>query len=115
MRNKILWSDETKKELFGLNAKCHVWRRPGTIPMAKQGSGSIMLWACFSVAETGRLIRIAGKMNAAKYRETLNENLLHSTQDLTIGQRFSFQQDNDSKHIAKTTQEWLWGQVSECP
>jgi hypothetical protein len=24
MRNKILWSDETKIELFGLNAKCHV-------------------------------------------------------------------------------------------
>jgi hypothetical protein len=32
MRNKILWSDETKMELFGLNAKRHVWRNPGTIP-----------------------------------------------------------------------------------
>ena len=30
MRNKILWSDETKIELFGLNAKHYVWRRPGT-------------------------------------------------------------------------------------
>ena len=35
MRNKIIWSDETKFELFGLNTKCHVWRKPGTIPMAK--------------------------------------------------------------------------------
>ena len=26
MRNKILWFDETKTELFGLNAKRHVWR-----------------------------------------------------------------------------------------
>jgi hypothetical protein len=33
MRNKTLWSDETKIELFGLNAKSHVWRKPGTIPM----------------------------------------------------------------------------------
>ena len=32
MRNKILWSDETNIELFGLNAKCHIWRKPGTIP-----------------------------------------------------------------------------------
>uniref|UniRef100_A0AAZ3QT02 Transposase Tc1-like domain-containing protein n=1 Tax=Oncorhynchus tshawytscha TaxID=74940 RepID=A0AAZ3QT02_ONCTS len=32
MRNKILWSDETKIELFGLNAKCHVWRKRVTIP-----------------------------------------------------------------------------------
>jgi hypothetical protein len=26
MRKKILWSDETKIELFGLNAKSQVWR-----------------------------------------------------------------------------------------
>jgi hypothetical protein len=35
MRNKILWSDDMKIELFELNAKCHVWRRPGTIPTVK--------------------------------------------------------------------------------
>jgi roadblock/LC7 domain-containing protein len=29
----------------------------------------IMLWGCF--AETGRLVRIKGKMNGAKYREIL--------------------------------------------
>ena len=43
MRNKIFWSDETKIELFGLNAKRHVWRKPGTIPTAKIG-GDSMLW-----------------------------------------------------------------------
>ncbi|CDQ57087.1 unnamed protein product [Oncorhynchus mykiss] len=48
MRNTILWSDETKTELFGLIAKRHVWRKPGTIPTVKHGGGSIMLWGCFS-------------------------------------------------------------------
>ena len=43
MKNKILWSDETKMKLFGLNAKLHVWRKPGTIPMVKHGGGIIML------------------------------------------------------------------------
>uniref|UniRef100_A0AAZ3PQS2 Uncharacterized protein n=1 Tax=Oncorhynchus tshawytscha TaxID=74940 RepID=A0AAZ3PQS2_ONCTS len=43
MRNKILWSDETKIELFGLNAKCHVWRKPGTIPTVTHRGGSILL------------------------------------------------------------------------
>jgi hypothetical protein len=33
MRNKILCSDEIKIELFGLNAKRHIWRKPGTISM----------------------------------------------------------------------------------
>ena len=47
MRNKILWSDETKIELFGLNAKCHVWRKPGTIPTETHRGGSILLWDVF--------------------------------------------------------------------
>ena len=46
-------------------------------------------------------------MNGAKYREILDENLLQSSQDLRLGRRFTFQQDNDPKHVAKTTQEWL--------
>ena len=37
IKNKILWSDETKIEFFGLNAKRHVWRKPGTIPTVKFG------------------------------------------------------------------------------
>jgi hypothetical protein len=28
MRNKIFWSDETKIQIFGLNAKRHVWSYP---------------------------------------------------------------------------------------
>jgi hypothetical protein len=78
MRNKILWSDETKIELFCLNAKRHVWRKPGTIPMEKHGGVSIMLWVCFSEGGTGRIVRIERKLNGAKYREILDENLLKS-------------------------------------
>ena len=80
MRNKVLWSDETKIELFGVNARRHVWRKPGTayhqantIPTVKHGGGSIMLWGCFSAAGTGRLVRKEGKMNAAMYRDILDE------------------------------------------
>jgi transposase len=42
-------------------------------------------------------------MNRAKYKEILDENLLQSAQDLRLGRRLTFQQDND----AKTTQKWL--------
>ena len=107
MRNKILWSDESKIELFGLNAKGHIWRKPGTIPTVKHGGGGIMPLGCFSVAGTGRPVRIERKMNGAKYREIPDENLLQSTQDVRLGPRFLFQPDNDSKHTLKTVQEWL--------
>ena len=83
MRNKMIWSDETKIELSGLNPKRHVWRKPGTIPTVKHSGGSIKLWGSFS--GTGRLVRIEGRMNGANYREILNENLLQSTQDLRLG------------------------------
>uniref|UniRef100_A0A3P8TY65 Transposase Tc1-like domain-containing protein n=1 Tax=Amphiprion percula TaxID=161767 RepID=A0A3P8TY65_AMPPE len=113
MRNKILWSDETKIELFGVNSKRYVWRKPrtahhlpNTIPTVKRG-GSIMLWGCFSAAGTGRLVAIEGKMNAVKYRDILEENLFLSPLDLRLDQRFTFQQDNDPKHTAKITKEWL--------
>uniref|UniRef100_A0AAQ4RPP4 Tc1-like transposase DDE domain-containing protein n=1 Tax=Gasterosteus aculeatus aculeatus TaxID=481459 RepID=A0AAQ4RPP4_GASAC len=114
MRNKILSSDETKIELFGLNAKRHVWRKAGaahhlanTIPTVKHGGGSIMLWECFSAGGTGRLVRIEGKMNAAMYRDVLDGKMLQSALDLRLGRRFIFQQDNNPKHTAKITKEWL--------
>ena len=77
-----IWFDETKIELFGLNAKHHVWRKPGTIPTVKHGDGGIMLWGCFSEAGTARLVRFEGKMDGVRYREILDENLLQSPQDL---------------------------------
>ncbi|CAJ0928217.1 unnamed protein product [Ranitomeya imitator] len=59
------------------------------------------------VRGTGRLVVIEGNMNAAKYREILDENLFNSFLDLRFGRRFTFQQDNDPKHRAKITKEWL--------
>jgi hypothetical protein len=50
------------------NAKCHVWRKPGTILTAKHGGRSITPWGFSSVAGIGRLVRIEAKMNGEKYR-----------------------------------------------
>ena len=46
-------------------------------------------------------------MDGAKYREILSENLLASVRTLKMGHGWNFQHDNDPKHTAKATKEWL--------
>ncbi|KAI4896614.1 hypothetical protein NFI96_008472 [Prochilodus magdalenae] len=103
---KVMWSDETKIELFGLNSTRHVWRKkndeynPKNIPTVKHGGGNIILWGCFSAKGTGRLHRIVGRMDGAMY-------LLPSVRALKMGRGWVFQHDNDPKHTARATKEWL--------
>ena len=66
-----------------------------------------MLWGCFSAKGTGRLHHIEGRMNGAMYREILGDNLLPSVRALKMGCEWVFQHDNDPKHTAKATKEWL--------
>ncbi len=73
---KVLWSVETKIELFGINSTRRVWRRRNaaydsrnTIPTVKHGGGNIMLWGVFSAKGTGQLHRIKGMRDGAMYRQ----------------------------------------------
>ncbi len=72
-RVKVLWSNETKIQLFGINSTRHVWRRnadpKNTIPTVKHGGGNIMVWGCSSAKRTGQLHRIKGTMDGAMYRQ----------------------------------------------
>ncbi len=66
-----------------------------------------MLWGCFSAKGTGRLHRIEGRMDGAMYREILANNLLPSVRALKMGRGWVFQHNNDPKHTARATKEWL--------
>ncbi len=108
-----MWSDETKILFFGINSTRRVWRKKdeynpkNTIPTVKHGGGNIMLWGCFSAKGTGRLHLIEGRMDGAMYREILANNLLPSVRALKMGRGWVFQHDNDPKHTARATKEWL--------
>ncbi len=67
----VLWSDETKINLFGSDGVKRVWRQPGeeykdkcVLPTVKHGGGSVMVWGCMSAAGTGELQFIEGTMDA---------------------------------------------------
>ena len=109
------YSGQMRLKLNFLAIKCYVWRKPNTshhpknnIPTVDHGVGSIMLRGCFSLAGTGKLVRIEGMKDGAKYREILAGNLLQSSRDLRLGRRFTFQQDKDPKHT-KATFKWFKG------
>ncbi len=100
---KVLWSDETKIELFGINSTRRVWRRrnaaydpKNTIPTVKHGGGNIMLWGCFSAKGTGQ-----GQDNctASKGRWTgpctVRARALKPARALKMVCGWLFQHDND--------------------
>ncbi|KAL0192604.1 hypothetical protein M9458_010900, partial [Cirrhinus mrigala] len=56
---------------------------------------------------TGRLHCIKERMNEAMYCDILGKNLLPSVRALKMGRGWVFQHDNDPKHTARKTKEWL--------
>lgn len=46
-------------------------------------------------------------MDAAKYKQILEKNLRPSARQLKMDRWFNFQHDNDLKHTAKETTQWL--------
>ena len=59
----VLWSDETKIELFGHNDNCYVWRKKGRLAR------------CFAARGTGALHKIDGIMRMENYMDILKQHL----------------------------------------
>ncbi len=108
---KVLWSDETKIQLFGINSTRCVWKKrnaaydpKNTIPTVKHGGGNIMLWGVF-------LLRGQDNCTASKGRWTgpctVGARALKPARALKMGRGWVFQHDNDPKHTAKATKEWF--------
>ncbi len=110
--DSILWSDETKINVFGTDGFKTVWRRKGEeykekcmVPTVKHGGGSVLMWGCMSAAGVGELHFIDGIMNSQMYCSILKEKMLPSLR--ALGRRALFQHDNDAKHTSKATVGFL--------
>ncbi len=108
--NNILWTDETKINLYQSDGKRRVWRRKGTAhdpkhttSSVKHGGGSVMAWACMAASGTGSLVFIddvtadkSSRMNSEVFRAILSAHIQPNASEL-IGRRFTVQMDNDPK------------------
>jgi hypothetical protein len=110
----IIFSDESKFNIFGSDGRKFVWKKcnaeldkQNLQPTVKHGGGHVMVWGCMSYNGVGQLAFIDGIMNAEMYIDVLRNNLRQSAAKLGIGETFQFQQDNDPKHTAMKTKEWL--------
>ena len=83
--DNVLWTDESKFNLFGSDGKVMVWRTPKeeldpkcTVPTVKYGGGNVKCWGCFSSCSVGNLVFIDGNMTGEVYRDILQKNLFES-------------------------------------
>ncbi|GFU13942.1 transposable element Tcb2 transposase [Trichonephila clavipes] len=112
--NEVIFSDESKFNIFGSDGRRMVSRKPNTshhpkhtIPTVKHGGGSVMVWGCMAASGVGKLVFIDGIMHKMAYLNILQNNLKESADKLGLGSNFIFQQDNDPKHTAFVVEEWL--------
>ncbi len=122
--DSILWSDETKINVFGTDGFKTVWRRKGEeykekclVPTVKHGGGSVLMWGCMSAAGVGELHFIDGIMNSQMYCSILKEKMLPSLRALGC-RAFSNMTMILNTHLRplldfwrRTGCKWLSGQV----
>lgn len=113
MWKKVLWTDESKFQIFSSKRRSFVRRFPGerllescVVPTVKHGGGSCTVWGCFAGDKVGDLVKIDGIMNKEVYKDILDEHTIPSGKRLIRGP-FIMQADNDPKHNAKLCKDHL--------
>ena len=90
--DQVLWTDESKFNLFGSNGRVMVWRTPQeafnprcTVPTVKYGGGNVTCWGSFSSSGVGNLVFIDGNMTGEVYHDILQRNLFESIKTTEFG------------------------------
>ena len=92
-----------------------------SIRLRQHRTGSRRSTWCFRVVSLQRgqdNCRTEGRVDETKYWEILSENLLTSARTVKMGRGGMFQYDNDPKHTAKATKDWVkkkYNKVMEWP
>ncbi len=110
----VIWSDESRFEVFRGDGRRYVWRTiqerydpKCLIPTFKSGQESVMVWGCFIKNKLGPLVRLEGRITAKIYiEEILEKHLLPFVNDLENNDNCIFQEDNAPIHTARIAKKW---------
>lgn len=110
----VIFSDESKFNIFRCDGRISVWRKPNTelerrnmLPTVKHGGGGVLVWGCMAASGVGELVFIEEIMDKMLYLNILKNNLSKSAEKLGLAGNYYFQQDNDPKHTAHIVREWI--------
>ena len=110
----VIFSDETRFNLFQSDGRVKVWRVPGSrydlancSPSVKFGGGSVMVWGCICYENVGALEIIDKTMDSITYVRVLSTHLQASANLCGLNNNFIFQQDNAPCHKSKFTMEFF--------
>jgi hypothetical protein len=108
----VIWSDESPYVLR-YNCRKRLWRRHNERYAIHALRGNfkndvkIMVWGCFSATGVGHLHLIEGIMDSKAYMKILDNELRPSAKALFGKKPWILQQDNDRKHTAQATKDYL--------
>lgn len=112
--DSIIWSDESRFEVCVGDSRSKVLRRrneefhPDCLREKVKFAPSLMVWGCMSAHGVGDLHFIDGTVNAEKYIDILENNLLPSIERLPLPfGEYIFQQDSAPCHTAKKVKNWM--------
>jgi hypothetical protein len=109
----VIWSDEFSFTLISTSGRVYVWRTleeayspECTVPTAKHGGGSVMVWAAISWYSI-LLFTLHGRITAREYVDRLCNQVHPILQMLFPNNDAVFQDDNTPIHTAGTVQSWF--------
>ena len=111
----IVFSDESKFNLFGSDGRQYCRRRAGEAFLERNvkkvvahGGGSLMVWGYITSKGVGHLHQIHGNLNAPKYCVILEDSLLGTLHDHSLSPcSILLQHDNDTKHRSRLAKAWF--------
>ena len=108
----IIWSDESKFEVFGGDGKKYIWRNSQEkynpeclVPTFKSKRQSVMVWDCFTKNKLGPLIQVSGSITDSVYINLLENTFLPFYDSLKDDLEYIFQDDNTPVHRARTVRQ----------
>uniref|UniRef100_A0A1I7Z727 DDE_3 domain-containing protein n=1 Tax=Steinernema glaseri TaxID=37863 RepID=A0A1I7Z727_9BILA len=111
------FSDEKKLNLDGPDGMTHYWRdlrkEERVFSRRNFGGGSVMVWAAFSSKGQLEIAFVSPRMNSEEYQQALQYHLLTFMRRFRRI-RFTYQQDNASTHVSRSTLGWMESKSINC-